>query len=232
MNGQFYLVVIAIAFGTVHADGLSVNTIYDPYVQPLERELEWRMVYANDHTSSDHRRSVLGYGQSVAPGWFVEGYLQFNQPVQGDWQLDGYELEVKWQIGEQGQYPIDSALLLELEHGADDDEADIELSYLGAIDWQRSTLLLNAGFGREIRDDNEDEWERQLSLSWRYRWRPEWEPGLELFASEDTRAMGVNSRGQWRLSPGKNLFWQAALLSGVNDRTPDWIARLQIEYEF
>ena len=53
--------LLAMSALQVEADGSSVAKIYHPYVQPLERELELRLVAEQGRANEDVRRWRLGY---------------------------------------------------------------------------------------------------------------------------------------------------------------------------
>ncbi len=64
-----------------HADNLlyhnGVGRVYDPYVQPLERELELRTYYQTDDDpiESDILRQRVGFGAAINERVFAELYL-------------------------------------------------------------------------------------------------------------------------------------------------------------
>jgi len=98
-----------------HADGNPVDKVYAPYVQPLEREIEWRM------TDSDGQQfQRLGVGKSLTDRLFIEGYLIGEDNQNNDFRLQAYEIEALWQLTEQGEYGIDWGLITELERQRDD----------------------------------------------------------------------------------------------------------------
>ena len=101
----------------VLADGSTIDKIYHPYVQPGERELEFRAIVENngDRPSGDERVYRLGYGQSFNDYWFGEVYLIGAKNDDEGLRLEAYELEALWQITEQGEFFADWGMLFELE---------------------------------------------------------------------------------------------------------------------
>jgi hypothetical protein len=103
----------------VMADNLAIDKVYHPYVQAMEKEVEWRLVAAD----GDHLQR-LGIGRALTDRIFVEGYLIAAE--EGDtFRLQGYELETRLQLTEQGEYAIDWGLLLELEKAHEEDEYEL-----------------------------------------------------------------------------------------------------------
>ena len=92
--------------GLVAADGSTIDKVYHPYVQPEERELEFRAIVENnsDRTSGDQQVYRLGYGQSFNDYWFGEVYLIGLKNDDQGLRLEAYELEALWQITEQGEF--------------------------------------------------------------------------------------------------------------------------------
>lgn len=98
----------------VHADGLAIDKVYHPYVQPLEKELEFRWLNYDVQNSNSNQIYRLGYGQSFSQYWFFEAYIIVGRKT-NDFQADAYELEAKVQLTEQGEYASDWGALFELE---------------------------------------------------------------------------------------------------------------------
>src|SRR6056297_1412947 len=91
---------------TIQADGLAIDKVYHPYVQPLERELEFRWLDYDVENSNSNQIYRLGYGQSFSQYWFFEAYIIGGRKA-NDFQADAYELEAKVQLTEQGEYASD-----------------------------------------------------------------------------------------------------------------------------
>ena len=118
------IVTMFVAPGDAAADGYAVDKVYLPYVQPLEREIELRSLYLDDHSETidggmTHR---LGIGKSFSDRLFGEFYLIGQKDFSGDSvSLEAYELELKWQLTEQGERFADWGILFELESERDVD---------------------------------------------------------------------------------------------------------------
>ena len=97
------------------ADGIVIDRIYDPYVQPLETELEWRSIFQSDDTLGDVQKHFFGFGRSFSDRWAGEIYAIGTKESGGSLSFDTYELEFKWQLTEQGEYAFDWGMVFELE---------------------------------------------------------------------------------------------------------------------
>lgn len=212
--------------GLVMADDLAIDKVYHPYVQPLEREVEWRMVAAD----GDHLQR-LGIGQSLTDRVFVEGYLLAAE--EGDtFRLEGYELETRIQLTEQGEYAVDWGMLVELGKTHHEDEWELATALLMEKQWGRWVGAANFWLEYEWGNHIKDEFETAVAFQTRYRLSPEFEPAIEFYGGENTRAIGPVAMGDVRFGPGKKLHWETGILLGLSKKTPDATLRLLAEYEF
>ena len=102
----------------VKADGIAIDKVYHPYVEPLEWELEWRMTHEDENPISGEKRAQthrLGLGKAIAETVFAEIYLIGAQSADSSLALKAYEFEILWQLSEQGEFFMDYGLLFELE---------------------------------------------------------------------------------------------------------------------
>jgi hypothetical protein len=206
------------------ADSTAIDKVYHPYVQPLEREIEFRMISADDE-----QKYRLGLGKSLSDRFFIEGYVIASN---NENSLDAVELEGKWQLTEQGEYSADWGVLVELEKDRHENN------------WELATaLLMEKEFGRWVNTTNlkiiyewgtriDSELESALAMQMRYRYSRLFEPAIELYSGQNTRAIGPVVMGDVKFDGPKKLHWEAGLLLGVDDKTPDTTWRLLTEYEF
>ena len=211
------------------ADGLAIGKIYDPYVQPLERELEYQFLLEDRNDTQLHK---FGYGQSVSSQLFVEGYGLFSQSPRDSFDLEGFELEAKWQLTEQGEYASDWAVMMELEREFDANAWEMAATVINSIELNQWQATINASLVAEWGSGVKDELETELKAQLKYRLARHFEPGLELFAAQETHALGPVIMGSQRLGGKKSLFWQAGVYLALDDDTPDNTVRLNLEYEF
>jgi len=211
------------------ADGLTVDKVYDPYVQPLERELEYRLIYDDETPFQIHK---AGYGQAINDRVFVEGYAVVeNGPNDGaDWM--SAEVEAKWQLTEQGEYSSDWGLMFELEREFVDNGWEASVVGIVAHEWGQWQGLANLSVVVEWGSGVKDEVETEFSGQIKYRYQRNFEPGWEVFSSQDTTATGPVIMGNYRLQGRKSFFWQAGIYTGLDTVTPDTVAKVNLELEF
>ena len=209
------------------ADGSAIDKVYHPYVQPLEREVEWRMISADSEQL--HR---FGIGQSFSDRLFIEGYLIAIDDEGGNFSLDAYELEAKWQLTEQGEYAVDWGVIVELEKEHNEDSWEVSGGILMEKEWGRWVGTANFWGVYEWGDDKDDELESILAVQTRYRYSRFLEPALEFYSGESTRGLGPVLMGDVRIGSGKKLHWEAGVIIGLDSKTPDNTWRLLTEFEF
>ncbi|WP_295802199.1 hypothetical protein [uncultured Microbulbifer sp.] len=219
----------------VLADGNLVDRVYDPYVQPLETEIEWRTLRLRDTDDPSRDRQWLhrlGIGYGFSERFFGEIYGIGERRPDESFELEAVELEGKWQLTEQGEYAADWGMLFELERefGANAWEASATL--IAAREWGRWVGTANVAAIYEWGSGVVDESESEVRAQARYRWSPVFEPALELYAAEDLLGVGPVIVGAWRLSGGRQLRWEAGIIQGLTDESPDQSLRLLLEYEF
>lgn len=211
-----------------------VGRVYDPYVQPLERELEFRSLYQTDDDplESDILRQRLGFGKSLTERIFAEAYLLAEKQPGGSLRLQGYEAEVKVQLTEQGEYAADWGLLFEFERERSESISEAAIAALVSRQWGDWVGTLNLGVEYEYGSDIDNEVETFMSAQWRYRLRETLEPGVELYADQFTRGIGPVLTGLVRGAGASKWAWEAGLILPLNDTTPDYTYRFLLEFEF
>lgn len=214
------------------ADGVAIDRVYDPYVQPLETEIEFRSIVATDDNIPDTRKHLLGVGRSISDRWAAEIYVVGSATRDDDLAVDAYEFELKWQITEQGEYAFDWGAVFELEREVEENVWEFSATALSARDFGRWTAIANAGLVYEWGGGIENELETELRMQARYRYREMLEPAMELHLGQDTAALGPALTGLYRFVPGKKLRWEAGAFWALDDNTPDQVLKFSFEFEF
>lgn len=228
------VLVAAILSPLARADGVVVDKVYTPYVQPLEKEIEWRAVglRGGDDELDSLQIHRLGIGRSFTDRWFGEMYLIGERDEDSSMKLEAVEVESKWQLTEQGEYDADWGLLFELEKERYEDNWEASLGLLAARDWGRWTGTANLFAIYESGDNIDNEVESQLRLQGRYRLSQAFEPALELYAGQDYLGIGPVLRGTVKFEGARQLLWEFGLIQGLTDESQDQTLRLLLEYEF
>lgn len=214
------------------ADGIVIDRIYDPYVQPLETEIELRSVMQWDDDLGNGQFHSLGIGRSLTDRWALEFYAIGARADDESLSINAYELEAKWQLTEQGEYAFDWGMVFELERASQFNIWEASSVLITSRDFGRWTGKANFGITYEWGPGVKDEFETELRMQARYRLREVFEPAVELHMGQDTKALGPAVTGLHRLSPGKKIRWEAGVFFGLDSISPDETLKLNFEYEF
>lgn len=216
------------------ADGAVVDKVYDPYVHVLERELEYRVIVQDDSSDvlDDFQVHRLGFGVAWSDRWFSELYVIGQKTNTDSLSVKAYEFETKWQLTEQGEYWADWGLLFEVERGKHGDTWEVGTTVLVSKELGRWVTTVNAGLIYEWLDDVDGEWESALSIQGRYRLTRAFEPALEFYSGEDTRALGPAFVGDIRAGGRRKLHWEVGVIFGIDSDSPDTTFRGLLEFEF
>jgi hypothetical protein len=228
------VVFVLISCRIVAADGVIIDTIYDPYVQPLEKELEWRAIWQTEQPGRPDYLQVyrMAYGQSLGQKWFGEVYLVGTRSADDAFEVEGWEIEAKRQLTEQGEYWADWGLLFELEKERGMDAWEVSAGVLAEKEWGKWSTTANLFIKNEFGSDIENELETQAGIRVRYRLARAFEPAIEIYSGEDTRGIGPAFLGQARLGGKRQLKWQAGWIIGIGSASPEHTLRAQLEFEF
>lgn len=218
--------------------------VYTPTVEEGEREIDLKAGTQSAH-GNDERLSAasLGFGWGVNSRWFTELYGKAEREGSVT-QFDAVEWENKLQLTETGRYPVDAGLLLEIERPRDRGEGyEFRYGLLLQSEWQQVQGNLNLLLERHYRTDAEQITEGGYQLQVKYRYRPEFEFGVQaigwvgqwndwLAANDQERKAGPAVFGRFRVAPGQAVRYNAAWLVSTTSATPANTFRMQMEYEF
>ncbi|HCU66905.1 MAG TPA: hypothetical protein DF774_14205 [Rheinheimera sp.] len=216
------------------ADGRVVDKVYHPYVQPLEREFEYRFAYQKqaEHPDNNAMAQKLGYGFSIAERMAFEFYVIADRVSPEDYKLSGYELELRWMLTEQGQYSADWGMLFELERQNNSDNYEFTSGLLMEKEFGPTSLTLNGLLVYEWGQSLESELETEFRLQYRYRWLPAVQPAIEFYAGENYRGAGPSMMGVHKFSGLEQLKWEFAVIFAIDASTVNNTLRFALEYEF
>jgi hypothetical protein len=232
-HGVFIAIGSALSL-TAIADGNTVDKVYHPYVDALEQELEWRTIYQDDQPEVSNHRQLhrFAYGRAFGDRWFGEIYLTGENSDDTSFKLKTYELEAKWQLTEQGEYWEDWGLRFEIEKEAHERSWEFSTGILVEKEWGRWSGTANFTLAHEWGSDIQDETETSAALQMRYRLSRWFEPALELYAGEDTQALGPVIMGDIKIGTRKNIHWETGMIFGLTEESANNTMRFLIEYEF
>lgn len=230
----FALVALTGVSHAVLADGLVVDKVYHPYVDALEKELEYRAVVQDTQPGRQNLAQVhqLSLGTAIGDRLFAEAYLIGGKNRASGFEVEAWEAELKWQLTEQGEYGIDWGVLAEYEDERHRDAREFSLALLAEKELGQFSATANLFIVNEWGKDVLDEVETMFSLQTRYRGNAAFEPGLELYAGQNSRGIGPVLQGTVVTGQRKNLHWEAGAILGIGHQSPDKTWRFLIEYEF
>jgi hypothetical protein len=226
----YKLILAVISFSiisSVLADGLAIDKIYHPYVQPLEREIELRMI-----SEDDEQKYRLGLGTSLSDRLFIEAYVISTNANNEQLDVSAYELEVKYQLTEQGEYAMDWGVIAELEKERHEENWEAATGLIIEKEWASWIGTANLWAIYEWGDTIKNELESSLSLQARYRYSRYFEPAMELYSGQNTRGFGPVIMGDVSFTGRNKLHWEAGAIFGLDSKTADNTWRLLTEVEF
>ena len=215
----------------VFADGLSIDKIYHPYVQPLEHEIEFRGLHFDNINNDSTQLYRLGLGKSFTSNWFTEVYI-IGAKDDDAFEVTAYELEAKVQLTEQGEFNADWGLLFEVEKATELSIFELAATLLVEREWGRTVGTTNIALTFETGDDITNELELSAAAQLRYRYSRALEPAIEFYFAQDTLGIGPTLMGEQRFGIGKKLHWELGVIAGLSDETPDTTLRALLEFEF
>lgn len=233
-TGKFATIISLCLPFSGHADGNIVDKIYHPYVQPLEREIEWRGVFGNGNLPRGRTKGIqrLGIGRSVSEQTMAEIYLIGESARSNDFSVDATEFEIKTQLTEQGEYAADWGSIVELERNFRNNSWEATAGLIGEMQQGRWLGTANLFVLYEAGEHIRDELESRLSLQARYRLSPRFEPALEFYTGQNRRGIGPVFMGKIGLGGRRKLLWETGVIYGLMGRSPDRSVRALLEYEF
>ncbi len=213
------------------ADSATVDKVYHPYVLPNEREIEWRMI-SRQLDSGNTLLQRFGYGYAIREDISIEAYLIGERDDNNDFGIEGYEVEARWMLTEQGQYWADWGLLFELEKTHQESNWEFSTALLFEKEFGKTSLTLNLFGEYEWGNDIENEFETELRVNYRYRWKPAFQPAIEVYIGKGYVGIGPAIMGLYRYEKQKQLKWEFGFITGLNGNDKDHTLRFTFEWEY
>jgi hypothetical protein len=219
--------------------------VFTPAVEYGEREVDFKFGAAKNRDGTIENATSLGLGFGVTERWFTEFYAKWHKEPGETSGFDAWEWENKFQLTETGRYPVDIGLIVEIERPKDRREG-YELRW-GPLFQTDITDKVQANFNVlfEKHYRAEEAGPAELGYQWqlKYRWKPEFEYGLQGFGdvgpwdhwepkSEQPHIAGPAIFGKFRVGQKQVVKYNAAVLFGLTEGAPRHTFRMQAEYEF
>ena len=217
--------------------------VFMPAVTYGEREIDFKYGVAGKKDEPTAQAASLGFGYGATDWWFTEFYVKGTREGTQS-RFDAFEFENKFQLTEPGQHPIDVGFITEFELPRDRSEGNefrFGPLFQTELDrWQLNFNPLLTNISRAVEDNG-----TFFNYQWqvKYRWQQALEFGAQGFGdtgrwnhwlptSEQTHRLGPAVFGKINMGGGQAIVWNAGLLFGLTQASPDWNFRMQAEYEF
>lgn len=220
----------------------ATKKVYTPYVDVGELEIEWKGGYDfDDDADKDGAwKQKLGVGYGFTDFWFSEIYAEVEREGESgaNTELTAIEWENKFQLTEQGEYWLDTGVLTELKYNTNDGADKFEIKGLFAKDTGDFSHAANIIAEREFGDHSSDETEFGLAWSTRYRYMPEFEPGIEIYSEFGSLSNGSDfDEEKHRIGPVAyghigHFAYDVGYLVGISEAAPDGTLKALLEYEW
>ena len=162
----------------------------------------------------------------------IEGYISAERDESDDFGLQGFELEARYMLTDQGQYWADWGVLFEFEKQHDSNTFEVTSGLLFEKEFVHTSLTLNALLIYEWGANVQNEVETEFRLQYRYRFMLEVQPAIEIYTGQDFVGIGPAFIGVHRYEGIKQLKWELAFIAGLNGKDKDNTLRFALEYEF
>jgi hypothetical protein len=220
--------------------------VYEPRVEYGEKEIDFKLGSAYGRPPGDDLQGAasLGVGYGATAHWFTEFYVKGERTDPGGTHYDAVEWENKFQLTETGEYPIEVGLITEIERPQETSEGwEIRAGPLFQTEFGRLQANANLLFTGHIDAVEASGTQFGYQLQLKYRWRPQFEPGLQGFGdmgdwdhwgdgSQQSQRFGPAVFGRIAVGVHKALRYNAAFLFGATAGAPKQTFRMQVEYEF
>lgn len=229
----FALTTVPIWSFSAKADGIVIDKIYHPYVQALETEIEWRAISQQNSDKDNNSKQLykLGVGQSINDIWAVE-IAVIGESLNGrNFEIEAYDLEMKLQLTEQGEYNADWGVIFELERETGKNVWEVKTGLLTIKEWGRWVGTSNLFAIYEWGSNIEDEFETKLALQARYRYNKRFEPAIEFYSGQKSKGIGPVLMGTESYNGGKKLHWEIGTIFTISGNS-NHTFRALLEYEF
>ncbi len=243
--------IVVVIVGTAYLVALpqeayATKKVYSPIVEQGELEIEFRGQYDMDERSSKDNaqkyKYALGYG--VTNHWFTEIYGESERAKNEDskdlnFKFTAVSWENRFQLTEQGQFPVDVGAYLEYEASFENKHPDkLEAKLLLERSLTKFTHTLNLSLEQQVGRHPSEDLSSGLAWSSKYRLKQWFQPGFEWYSNFGEIGQTVSYQDQsHQLGPvlyGKigHVKYDVGYLFGMSDAAPraelKWIA----EYEF
>lgn len=222
------------------------SKVYTLNIEAGETELEFLGgAYDDDNNDVDGERAwKVAVGHGMTDWWKSEVEFEWEKEPHAGTKYTEVELVNIFRFTEPGEYFVDVGLFTELKFPDESDDANkLEIGPMFQKEIGRTVNNLNLIWVRDY-GSNADH-DTEFEYAWQSRWKgdPVLEFGVQGMGEtgnwddmnsghDQEHKMGPAIFGQFKTGPGNNkIKYDAAVLVGMTDDTPDTTLRFQVEYE-
>jgi len=229
---SFFIRIFIFSLSIITSNYALAAKIYSPRVEYGETELELRTEATNNKNKTDTLKTKLEIGQGLTQHWFSELLIKFERE-NNNTKAAAVEWENVFQLTEPGEYFLDMGIIVEIEKTLLSDEPDeVVTGLLLEKELGNFTTTANINFEKQFGDNHETEIGKAFNGRVLWRYQPTFQPALETFLEEEKKQAGPMIYGLFNLGNHKKLKYNAGVLLGLNDESPDQVWRFTLEYEF
>ncbi len=220
-------------------------TVYSPYVEQGEWELEFRADHSVDDDDAKDGAEAFVYelGYSPTARWHTAVFFKSKRAPAESHELTEFVWENIFQLTEPGEYWLDLGAYIEYAKGLTrSDEHALEWKVLAEKAVSNWVFTANPIFVQHFTDNDDPGVGFEYAWGTHYRLRPEFEPGFEAFGdigelthanalAEQEHFIGPNVRGKFKLNNTSKIVYNLGYLFGLTDEASDGAAKFQLEYE-
>lgn len=221
---------------------LALDEIYSPNVEYRELSVEWNgsRTFDNNPQKNNIAGEEFVVEAGILPRVTIEASAGFTKDPGDAMRWDHMQGEGRFQFFEQGEMWADSGLLLAYDHAIHAGDADgIEAKLLLQKDFGKFTSIINTGFSKQLVDNAAGNPDYVFLLNTRYRFSPEFQPGIELQSDlgQGATLRHFSEQQQYAGAAVWGKLWgsakyQVGLFAGLTDASSSVAARGLLEYEF
>ena len=239
MHGAFLVLAVSSALVCMPSQANASHKVYSPYVEKGELEIE-----ARGHVDEDGARKnkyEVGYG--FTDWWFSSVFAEYEQSPGSSLNHSATSWENIFQLTEPGKHWLDSGLYVEYESPVGGGPAKLETKLLLEKAMGRYVNTANLVVAREVGSGASGDVELEYAWRTKFRFKPEFEPGIELYGAAGTLAapkfdssqstqIGPVATGKFHLRGRSAIVYELGYLFGLNDASPGGSVKWLIEYEY
>lgn len=222
--------------GVAHA----TRTVTSPYVEKGTLKLKSKTGITHDDESRSRDGAiaqVFGAEYGITDRFSLEGEgLIENKGDDNNTDVTALAVKAKGLFTEKGKYWVDVGARATYEANMTDGADSAEVKLIVAKDMEKFRHIANFIFEREVGEDSDDETSGGFSWSSRYKWKPEFEPGFEMYNNFGSLSDRPDFQDQdHSIGPvayGKigDIKYEAGYLWGFTDGASDGRFKLILEY--